>query len=60
MMFYCNAIYIIYSTTLTNYRGLLQKVNKTKSAGYWLWAGVTALTATAGAVVYHYTSTVTP
>ena len=45
------------STTLSNYRGLQQKVDKTESVGYWVWAGVTALTATAGAIAYHYTVT---
>ena len=53
-------LYYFHSTTLTSHGGLLQKVDKTRSPmGYWLWAGVTALTAAAGATLYHYTTVVT-
>lgn len=45
-----------HSTTLTNYGGLKHKVDGTRppSPTYWLWAGVTALTAAAGVTLYHY------
>lgn len=55
-----DVLFYFLSTTLTNYGGLLQKVDKTSSPmGYWLWAGATALTAAIGATLYHY-SNVTP